>query len=396
MTQEYYSTFNETLQAHGFEKLASKDIDILNKEAAYIQAFLETCEKSGMTKEAGLREWLVQKTFGKALQTAGRMSSRAATKAESLAAQSKIVNDMVGRGGSFKNPAMKKMMAKRAPILARDAAEAELEAARLASRQAQLQQLGAWDAIKRPFGRLRFRWQSGAMTNNAGLGRLYGMMHPVEARQAINIADKAINAAPSNMLARQKLVGKTMLPMFEANVKNPAAIQRMTRMINKQVSRTPLGRDLAKAEGLIIPPSAAERAAARAGKATNKATTGATGATGAVDTTAAAGASTAGGTVPPGVSSAPTGAGTSATAGAIEAAKKTMNNMPGWAPYALAAGGGYLLGGRGGAGGPNVVVTSVPGGKAAEAESPATPQYAAYNSYLPGAQYNGNGRYIYG
>lgn len=52
MAPEYYTEFNATLEAHGFEKIAEVAIDELCKEAAYRNMFIDTCLNEGMTKEA--------------------------------------------------------------------------------------------------------------------------------------------------------------------------------------------------------------------------------------------------------------------------------------------------------------------------------------------------------
>lgn len=54
MTHEYYTEFNATLEAHGFEKLAEETINSLSKEAAYYDAFISTCLQQGMTKSAAV------------------------------------------------------------------------------------------------------------------------------------------------------------------------------------------------------------------------------------------------------------------------------------------------------------------------------------------------------
>lgn len=54
MPHEYYTEFNATLEAHGFEKLAEETIDALSKEAAYYDAFISTCLQQGMTKSAAV------------------------------------------------------------------------------------------------------------------------------------------------------------------------------------------------------------------------------------------------------------------------------------------------------------------------------------------------------
>ena len=66
MTHEYYTEFNATLEAHGFEKLAEETIDALSKEAAYRDMFIGTCLNEGMTKEAA--EQLYKEAAGSILK----------------------------------------------------------------------------------------------------------------------------------------------------------------------------------------------------------------------------------------------------------------------------------------------------------------------------------------
>lgn len=69
MRQEYYTEFNATLEAHGFEKLAEDTIDALSKEATYYESFISTCMQQGMTKSAAAALYKEAGLVGGALKT---------------------------------------------------------------------------------------------------------------------------------------------------------------------------------------------------------------------------------------------------------------------------------------------------------------------------------------
>ena len=350
MTHAYYTEFNATLEAHGFEKLAEETIDALSKEAAYYDAFISTCLQQGMTKSAAAtlyKEGGVSWTVAKELLTA---------------APKAIKNLTINMG---------KVRASGA---------------------------GAWTAIRHPI--LTDRAIKGsdaaieAAVRNGGGAAL--------AKTYLTKGVKPLKGA--NLTSKEKLLNdivKTRRNAIAAGAGSKAYKNQelLDRMMSTRVNATPSMQDYLKSLGL---PTKAPRVA-RARNVKNVASPASPASPASTASTAsAAPKATAGSTAAEGAASKATGAtpqgttelkeiaanstATDTTALGATGTKDTAaitagikNKLKAWGPYALAGGAGYFLGNNGSGSAPITVAPTimVPGAG------------AQGGAYIPGATQNG-------
>lgn len=334
MTHTYYTEFNATLEAHGFEKLAEETIDALSKEAAYYDAFISTCLQQGMTKSAAVT---LYKEGGLALLELG---------GKALKVGPQIIKNLFNIGkvrGTGK---------------------------------------GVWTAVRHPF-----------ITNKAikGSDAAIAAAKNTAGREAV-----FKSGIKGNVLNSKEKILNEVVDARNANIaaggkafKNQKLLDSM--MLNR-IRATPTMDGYFRSLGLASKPEVARiKFVGRRVPGANTASTASTAPKATAGSTATEGAaSRATGAAPQGATelkdvaanSAATDATTLGAAGTKDTAAITAgikNKLKAWGPYAFAGGAGYFLGNAGSGSAPVTVAPTImipgAGGQA--------------GAYIPGATQNG-------
>lgn len=332
MTHEYYTEFNATLEAHGFEKLAEETIDALSKEAAYYDAFISTCLQQGMTKSAAVTLYKEGGLF------------ELGVNAVKVAPQ--IIKNLANIG-KVRATGKGVWTAVRHPFITNDAikgSDAAIAAAKTTAGRKNLLAIG--------------------FANTKKLNSQEKILNNIVAARGKNIANYGSRAYKNQKLLDTMMATRVRAaPTTDAYLKNVGIYNEPTRVgfINRVGSKVPTANTASTASKATAGSNAAEGAASKATGATPQGTAELK------DVAANSTATDA---------SALGAAGTKDTA-AITAGIK--DKLKAWGPYAFVGGAGYLLGNNGSGNAPvSVAPTIVIPGAGGQG-----------GAYIPGATQNG-------